>query len=248
LQRLAVPVEEPTIPPRHANPWAERAARDMVNVMASDTSVHHPIFARFYPKLARAMERGGMAEHRAALLADLNGEVLEIGAGSGSNFRHYPATVTRVVAVEPEPHLRRTAQAAAGGAPVPVEVVDGFAERLPAGDASVDAVVCSLVLCSVRDPAAALREIGRVLVPGGELRFLEHVRAETPGLVRVQRFMDATFWPRIAGGCRTGRDTAAAIEDAGFTLDRIDRFLFPDVRTPTSSHILGVATRSRANQ
>ena len=212
--------------------------------MASDTPVHHPIFARLYPKLARAMERGGMGEHRMALLAGLSGTVLEIGAGSGSNFRHYPTTVTRVVAVEPESRLRRTAAAEAERAAVPIEVVDGLAERLPVGDATVEAVVCSLVLCSVRDQAAALREIGRVLAPGGEFRFLEHVGAETPGLVRVQRFMDATFWPRIAGGCRTGRDTAAAIEHAGFTLDRIDRFLFPDVRTPTSSHILGVATRS----
>ncbi|MPZ83590.1 MAG: methyltransferase domain-containing protein [Actinophytocola sp.] len=212
--------------------------------MASDTSVHHPIFARLYPKMARAMERGGLGEHRAALLADLSGTVLEIGAGSGSNFLHYPTTVTRVVAVEPEPRLRRTAAAEAEQAAVPIEVVDGLAERLPVDDATVDAVVCSLVLCSVRDQAAALREIGRVLVPGGQFRFLEHVRAEGRAMARVQRIMDATFWPRIAGGCRTGRDTAAAIESAGFTFDRLERFLFPDMRTPTSSHILGTATRS----
>jgi ubiquinone/menaquinone biosynthesis C-methylase UbiE len=124
---------------------------------------------------------------------------------------------------------------------VSIEVVDGLAENLPVADGSVDAVVCALVLCSIPDQARALREIRRVLVPGGQFRFLEHVRADTPSMVRVQRFMDATFWPRIAGGCRTGRDTTSAVEQAGFTIERLDHFRVPDLRTPTSSHVLGVA-------
>jgi ubiquinone/menaquinone biosynthesis C-methylase UbiE len=209
----------------------------MVNAMAT----RHPIFARLYPHMARAMDRGGMADHRQTLLAGLTGEVIEIGAGSGANFAHYPAGVTRVLAIEPEPRLREVARRVAHDAPVPVEVVDGLAERLPVGDGSVDAVVCALVLCSIAELDAAFREIRRVLRVAGEFRFLEHVRAETPGMVRIQRFMDATFWPRIAGGCHTGRDTAAAIERAGYTIERLDRFRFPDLRTPTSSHILGVA-------
>ena len=191
--------------------------------------------------MARVMDREGLAGHRATAVAGLSGPVLEVGAGSGANFVHYPATVTRVLAVEPEAHLRKLATAAARNAPVPVEVVDGLAEQLPAGDASVDAVVCTLVLCSVRDQDAALREIRRVLVPGGRFRFLEHVRAETPGLVRVQRFLDATVWPWFVGGCHTSRDTAAAITRAGFTVERLDRFRFPDVSSPTSNHILGSA-------
>ncbi len=204
-------------------------------------AVRHPIFARLYPRMARAMDRGGMTERRTELLAGLTGEVIEIGAGSGANFAHYPAGVTRVLAVEPEPHLRAVARAAAERAPVPVEVVDGLAERLPGGDGTADAVVYALVLCSITDPDPVFGEIRRVLRPAGEFRFLEHVRADTPGLVRVQRFMDATFWPRIAGGCHLGRDTAAAIEHAGYTIQRVERFRFPDLRTPMSSHILGVA-------
>ncbi|MFJ5861792.1 class I SAM-dependent methyltransferase [Pseudarthrobacter sp. NPDC092439] len=206
-------------------------------------AVHHPVFARLYPAMGKAMERGGMDQRRRALLTGLSGEVVEVGAGDGLNFPHYPPTVARVLAVEPEPRLRRLAGEAAKQAPVPVEVVDGLAESLPFADASADAVVVSLVLCSVADQAAALQEIRRVLKPGGQLRFLEHVRADTPGLARVQRVLDATLWPSVAGGCHTGRDTAAAIEDAGFTIESLERYLFPEARTPVSFHILGTATR-----
>jgi len=206
-------------------------------------AVHHPIFARLYPQMGKAMDRGGMARHRRALLAGLAGEVIDVGAGDGLNFGHYPPTITRVLAVEPESHLRGLAAAAARYAPVPVEVVNGLAERLPAADGSADAVVVSLVLCSLPDQDAALREFHRVVKPGGQLRFLEHVRADAPGLARVQRLLDATIWPRLAGGCHTGRDTTAAIDRSGFTIERIDRFRFPDARTPSSLHIVGTALR-----
>ncbi|WP_236700639.1 class I SAM-dependent methyltransferase [Allosalinactinospora lopnorensis] len=206
-------------------------------------SAHHPIFARLYPRMSRAMDQGGMAEQRRILLAGLTGEIIEIGAGDGGNFAHYPTTVSHVLAVEPEPRLRALASAAARHAPVPVTVADGLGEDLPAPDGSRDAAVFALVLCTVPDPGAVLAETARVLRPRGRTRFLEHVRAPTPGLARLQRLLDATVWPPLVGGCHLGRDTAATIEQAGFSIERIDHFLFPPTRSPVSFHIRGTAYR-----
>jgi len=210
----------------------------------SAAEVSHPVFARFFPAMSRAMENGGMADRRASLLAGLAGEVIDIGAGTGANFRHYPAAVDRVLAVEPEPRLRAMAAAAAEAGPVPIEVTGGVATALPAGDASHDAAVVCFVLCSLPDEAAALAEIRRVLRPGGRLFFLEHVCADTAGLRRAQRILDATAWPHLFGGCHLGRDTAAAIERAGFAVSTLVEFLFPGSRTPVSFHIAGQATVS----
>ncbi|MEV4382316.1 class I SAM-dependent methyltransferase [Streptosporangium sp. NPDC049644] len=205
--------------------------------------MNHPIFARFYARISQVMERAGLAERREALLAGLSGKVIEVGAGNGLTFAHYPPAVAGVLAVEPEPRLRRLARVNAGKALIPVDVVDGLADRLPGEDASFDAAVMSLVLCSVPDQASALREVYRVLKPGGQLRFLEHVLADSSGMIRIQRLLDATIWPSLFGGCHTGRDTAAAIERAGFTLERLERFLLPEIRTPLSYLILGTARR-----
>ena len=205
--------------------------------------VSHPIFARFWAWMSPRLDQSGAAEHRQRLLAGLTGRVIEVGAGNGLNFAHYPPAVTEVLAVEPEVHLRKCAQEKAARARVPVKVVAGVADHLPAGDASADAVVYSLVLCSVPDQARALREARRVLKPGGELRIFEHVKADTAGLRRMQRFLDATIWPTLAGGCHSGRDTVAAVENAGFTIEQLERFRFPDLRLalPTSPHIRGIA-------
>ncbi|MBG0832001.1 methyltransferase domain-containing protein [Planomonospora sp. ID67723] len=205
------------------------------------TTVNHPIFARCYARISRVMEDRGLAAHRRSLLADLSGKVIEIGAGNGLNFAHYPPAVTRVLAVEPEPRLRRLAHAAAASAPVPIEVVDGLAEHLPAADAAFDAAVVTLVLCSLPDVPAALTEMRRVLAPQGQLRFLEHVRADTAGLARVQDLLDATLWPHLSGGCHTGRDSLAEIRRAGFAVTDLERFLLPEVRTPVSFFVRGAA-------
>lgn len=216
--------------------------------MRRDTGarVRHPIFARFYARLSPKMEAEGVADRREQLLAGLSGRVIEIGAGNGLNFTHYPAEVSHVLAVEPEPHLRDLATRQAEQASVPVEVVDGLADDLPAADASFDSAVASLVLCSVPDQRSALREARRVIKPGGRLRFFEHVQGDSASLRRIQRLLDATVWPFMGGGCHAGRDTLASIEAAGFEIERLERFRFPDIRVslPTSPHILGAAIRS----
>ncbi len=207
-------------------------------------AVHHPLFARVYDRISRSAEETEEFEHRRELLAGLSGRVIEVGAGNGLNFKHYPETVTEVVAVEPERYLRERAAEAAAEARVPVRIVDGLAEELPAETASLDAGVVSLVLCSVADQAVALAELARVLRPGGELRFYEHVASETPGIARLQRALDFV-WPRIAGGCHTSRTTAEAIERAGFEVESRRRLsVRPCVLVaPVAPHVLGVARR-----
>jgi ubiquinone/menaquinone biosynthesis C-methylase UbiE len=199
-----------------------------------------------YARLSEAAERKGQADHRRELLAGLAGRVVEVGAGHGLNFEHYPSAVEEVVAVEPEPHLRGLAERAASSAPVPVRVVDGVADALPLADASVDAGVASLVLCTVPDQSSALGELRRVIRPGGELRFYEHVLSAKPGIARLQRAAQRSgVWPLVGGGCHPARDTAAAIEAAGFELESVRRFDFRPVLVEivVEPRILGTARR-----
>ncbi|MGW1864055.1 class I SAM-dependent methyltransferase [Streptomyces mauvecolor] len=209
-------------------------------------AVHHPVFARFYARYSEAVDlRAGIAEHRHELLDGLSGRVIEIGAGNGLNFAHYPAAVSEVVAIEPERTLRQAAVRSALRAEVPVDVVPGAAEALPVKSEAFDAAVASLVLCSVRDLARALGEIRRVLRPGGELRFFEHGRADGRVLATVQRGLDRTVWPLLFGGCHTARDPLGAIEAAGFEIAGYRHLRVPakGVASPSSPCVLGVARR-----
>jgi ubiquinone/menaquinone biosynthesis C-methylase UbiE len=206
--------------------------------------VKNPLFARFFERFgARNEERGGR-ELRRDLLAGLAGRVLEVGAGNGLNFPHYPASVSEVVAVEPEPYLRGRAVEAAAAAPVPVRVADGTAAELPAGDGEFDAVVVSGVLCSVADVPAALAEFRRVLRPGGQLRFYEHVRSRDPLFAELQRAADLV-WPHLMGGCHVQRETRVAI-GRFFAVEECRGFRFPPfaVMSPVAPRILGVARRA----
>ncbi len=207
--------------------------------------IRHPIFARLYARISESAEKRGAADHRARLLSGLSGRVIELGAGNGKNFPHYPSTVTEVIAVEPEPHLRELAQREAARAPVSIRVAVGVADELPAEDASVDAGIASLVLCSVPDQARALAELHRVIRPGGELRFYEHVVSRHPIEARVQRALDATIYPALSGNDHLSRDTRKAIERAGFVIETCERFRFsPAALLPPDDHILGTARRA----
>lgn len=177
----------------------------------------HPWFARTYLALTNGRDIPGLGVQRAALLEGLCGLVLEIGTGPGGTLGAYPPTVRAVVALEPEAGFHGAARMAAQRAPVPVCLVAGVGEALPLADASVDAVVSSLVLCSVQDLPGVVREIRRVLRPGGRLRFCEHVRSPRPTLARLQAGV-GPVWSRVAGGCHLDRDTPAALEAGGLLL------------------------------
>jgi ubiquinone/menaquinone biosynthesis C-methylase UbiE len=210
------------------------------------TDSRHPLFARCLARSAAISERKGAGALRRRLLDGLAGRVVEVGAGSGIQFRHYPDAVTEVIAIEPEPTLRTMAQKAAREAPMPVRVLAGLADELPLADASVDAGVCAGVLCSVEDPTAALTELARVIRSSGELRFYEHVASPRPRAAALQRGLDATgIWRRAMGGCHTARRTDAAISAAGFRIYRLEHFSFRPtlLDTPVAPKILGRAHR-----
>jgi ubiquinone/menaquinone biosynthesis C-methylase UbiE len=168
-------------------------------------------------------ERAGMSALRARQLATAEGRVLELGAGTGLNLRHYRPAVRRLVLTEPEPgmaaRLRRRSARSSGA----VEVVQASAEELPFEDGAFDTVVCTLVLCTVPDPASALAEARRVLSPGGRLLFLEHVRAQdSAALARWQDRLEPA-WRAFAYGCRCNQDTLAILERLSFRVTRAEQ-------------------------
>jgi ubiquinone/menaquinone biosynthesis C-methylase UbiE len=180
------------------------------------TDLWHRIAAAVYDRFTAGAERAGVAEARRKLLARVHGRVLEIGAGTGANVEHYPAA-TDVVYTEPDPHMAKRLSARG------VDVVPAGAERLPFPDDSFDTVVSTLVLCTVPDVPASLREIRRVLVPGGRLLFLEHVRAE-PGS-SLERWQDRLHrpWHAFACGCNCNRDLLGFLSAAEFSVDDVQR-------------------------
>ncbi|OBJ21502.1 MULTISPECIES: class I SAM-dependent methyltransferase [unclassified Mycobacterium] len=206
------------------------------------TVVDNPFFARVWPVVA-THEAEAIRAMRRENLAGLSGRVLEVGAGIGTNFPHYPDSVDEVIAVEPEPRLAAQARAAAQAVPLRV-IVTGETVEAFSGAEPFDAVVCSLVLCSVRDPESVLRRLFSLLRPGGELRYLEHI-ASAGARGRFQRFVDATVWPRLFGNCHTHRDTERSIVEAGFEVDTSRReFTLPAwAPMPVSELLLGRARR-----
>ena len=211
--------------------------------MSRATDIPRPRFARTYLKLAPGVEERGAREHRRRNLGGLSGSVVEVGAGHGLNFAHYPPEVSEVIAIEPEPTLRSEAERAAGDAPVPVRVLPGVADLLPVDDATADAGVTSLGLCSVPDQGRARAEIRRVLRPGGTLRFYEHVIPNCqPKRLLLQALDHSGIFLAVSGGCHPARDTTTAIMRAGFEIEEIERFGFaPQRMQPSIPHILGIA-------
>ena len=209
----------------------------------SSGTTDNPFFARLWTFLSNR-ETEEIQRLRTENLAGLSGRVLEVGAGTGTNFAYYPATVSEVVAVEPERRLAPLARQAAEKAPVPVTVTTGTVESFleDSRREPFDAVVCSLVLCSIEDPETVLRQLFSLTRPGGELRYLEHVgSAGFRG--RLQKIADATVWPRLMGNCHTHRDTEASIVNAGFavTSTRNEPALPAWFPTPVAEYTIGRA-------
>ncbi len=181
-----------------------------------------------------------MGERRARLLAGARGAVLEVGGGTGANLAHY-RDVDRVAVVEPDPYMRKKLGPKVVAASVPVEISASGAEALPFPGGCFDTAISTLVLCTVPDQALALGEIRRVLHPGGRLLFIEHVRAEG-AMARWQDRIEP-LWGRLLGGCHPNRDTVAAIEKAGFEIERFEAFYPPAPLSGLTPHVQGSARR-----
>jgi ubiquinone/menaquinone biosynthesis C-methylase UbiE len=178
-------------------------------------------FAAIYESMIRGTEEAGLADRRRKLLTRASGATLEIGAGTGLNLAHYPPAVSELVLTEPSEHMARRLRDHLARASRPVEVVEAPAERLPFPDERFDTVVCTLVLCTIPDPPAALAEVARVLRPEGRLLFLEHVRSDDP---RVARWQDRLWrpWRFMGDGCNCNRDTVATLRASPLAVDDVE--------------------------
>jgi SAM-dependent methyltransferase len=176
------------------------------------------LLANSYDLVMRKTEQLGLANWRSQLLAHAHGDILEIGAGTGSNLPHYPAA-RKLILCEPDRQMRRKLNNKLIGNTA-VHVSDWPAENLKAADQSIDTVVSTLVLCSVNNQQHALREIFRVLRPGGQLLFIEHVHSDQAGTARWQKLCEP-FWRCACGNCHLTRATGANISEQGFLLEEL---------------------------
>ena len=205
----------------------------------------HPIFARFYDRLLNGTERAGLSQMRHELLASASGRILELGAGTGHNMEHYTDAVTELVLTEPDPHMAERLRERLARHPMlagRTPVVEAPAENRPFDDGSFDSVVATLVFCTVEDPARAMAEARRVLVEGGSLLYLEHVRSRRKRAARWQDRLERP-WGFIAGGCHPNRPTGQALADAGFWIDSLEEGELPKAPPIVKPLIRGVARR-----
>jgi len=185
------------------------------------------MFTVWYGAMMRRIDELGLREVRREALGAAGGRTLDLGTGTGSNLPLFPPGVDELVLAEPDPHMRKVLErklAATDGRGA--QLIDAPAENLPFESGSFDCVSCTMVLCTVPDPAAALGEVARVLKPGGKLLFLEHVRSEDPVFARRQDRMERP-WRFVADGCHCNRDSLAAIKSSSFEVETLKRGVMP---------------------
>ena len=202
--------------------------------------VRGPLNALFFD-IMEGYINSRLAARKSRLFADLPGAVVEIGAGVGANFAYFKEG-TRVIAVEPNPHMHPGLRRKARRRSLPLSILENGAEAIDLPDNSVDAVVCTLVLCTVGDPARVIDEVRRILKPGGHFIFIEHVAA--PQKTWRRRLQDSLhgFWRYIFEGCNTNRDTGAMLQGAGFRNLQIEEYVMRSPFLPVNSQIAGAAT------
>lgn len=202
------------------------------------------LMAHFYDRVMKQSEEACLIEWRRALLKNVSGHVLEVGAGTGTTLSLYPKTPERIIFSEPDPHMRaQLADRIKTGGFTAAGISDGSLESLPFPDGEFDSVTCMLVLCSVPDLDRAIGEIRRVLVPGGRLLFMEHVAAEDhTTTLKWQRRLEPV-WKRVSGNCHFTRRTEQAILDGGFRMESIQRESMRKSIPVTRPTIRGIAVR-----
>jgi ubiquinone/menaquinone biosynthesis C-methylase UbiE len=201
------------------------------------------VFSAGYDKFMAGPERAVLRGHREALIGRTSGRVLEIGGGTGANLPFYGEGIEELVITEPEEPMARRLQRKLASYSLPARVVRAPAEELPFEDGSFDSVISTLVLCTVDDPARALGESHRVLKPGGQLVFLEHVRSDDPGLARWQDRLHGVQ-VRVGHGCHCNRRTLESIERAGFSIAELEHDRLRKAPPIVRPQIVGVARRS----
>lgn len=218
----------------------KRVALEGVRVNEADTDPSevpsHPLFAAVYDHVTGHAERTLFAEHRRYLTRNLRGAVLDLGAGTGATFPYLKDAATEsdslsLHAVEPDPHMRSRAKRRAESLALDVDIRAAKAESLPYDDETFDAVIAAVVFCTIPNPERALSEAHRVLKPGGEFRFLEHVQSD--GLAGRLQDVGTPAWKRVAAGCHLNRRTAETIRDSELELVDLDEFdlgVFPVTR------------------
>lgn len=185
---------------------------------------HGGLFSRIYDPVIEPVERLGLCGLRRETLRGLSGTALELGVGTGRSLAAYPDTVSSITGIDPDESMLVRAANRVRESGAPVRLIAAPAEKLPFPDESFDAVTAFLTLCTVRDQGAALREARRVLVPGGSLRLLEHVRVDREPFGRLQETLTPA-WKRVAGGCHLDRRTLDGVRGTGFSVELVERYL-----------------------